>query len=122
MKPKTLKITYWTVTILFSLLMLFSAVVELMQTKQANESLVHLGYPTYVNLILGVAKLAGIIAIIQWKFPTVKEWAYAGFTIDFLGAAASLFLSGDGIMVLSTLPFFLLLFISYLFQKTYPAP
>lgn len=118
MKPKTIKIIYWIVTVLFSLFMLFSGVTELMQTKQSVEIMKHLGYPAYVNTIIGVAKILGAIAILQWKFRTVKEWAYAGFTIDFIGAGASMYLAGDGIlMALSPLIFLAVMFISYYLWK-----
>ena len=118
MKPKTIKIFYWAVTILLSLAMLFSGVVEVMRTEQANEVMKHLGYPVYVNTIIGVAKILGVIAILQWKFKTIKEWAYAGFTIDFIGAAASIYFAGDGILkALSTIPFFAVMFISYFLWK-----
>ena len=118
MKQKTIKIIYWAVTILFSLGMLFSGFSEVMQTEQAKEVMKHLGYPIYVNMIIGVAKILGVIALIQWKFRTIKEWAYAGFTIDFIGAAASMYLAGDGIlMALSVMPFLVVMFISYFLWK-----
>ena len=118
MKPKTIKIIYWIFTILFCLGMLFSGVSELMQNPQAVEVIKHLGYPVYLNIILGIAKILGVLAILQWKFKTVKEWAYAGFTIDFLGASASLYFAGDGIlMALSTIPFFVVMFVSYFLWK-----
>ena len=118
MKPKTIKIIYWVVTALFSLFMLFSGVTELMQTTQSVEIMKHLGYPTYVNTIIGTAKILGAIAILQWKFRTVKEWAYAGFTIDFIGAGASIYFAGDGIlMALSPLIFLAVMSISYFLWK-----
>ena len=118
MKPKTIKIIYWIVTILFSLAMLFSGVSEIMQTEQGKEVMKHLEYPVYVNTIIGVAKILGVIALLQWKFKTIKEWAYAGFTIDFIGATASLYFAGDGIlMALTTIPFFAVMFISYYLWK-----
>ena len=118
MKPKTIKIIYWIVTILFSLFMLFSGVSEIIQTEQAKEIMKHLGYPIYVNTIIGVAKILGALALLQWKFQTIKEWAYAGFTIDFIGASASMFFAGDGIlMALSTIPFLVVMFISYFLCK-----
>ena len=118
MKPKTIRIIYWAFTILFCLGMLFSGVSELMQTPQSVEVLKHLGYPAYLNIILGIAKVLGVLAILQWQFKTLKEWAYAGFTIDFLGASASLYFAGGGIlMALSTIPFFIVMFASYYFWK-----
>ncbi len=118
MKPKTIKIVYWVITVLFILFMLFGAVSELMQTEQSKEIIKHLGYPVYLNTILGVAKILGGIAILQWTFKAVKEWAYAGYTIDITGAAASFYFSGDGIgTVLFTLAFMIPLFISYFLWK-----
>jgi len=118
MKPKTIKIVYWIVTVLFSLFMVFSGVLEILQTEQAKEVMKHLGYPIYVNTIIGVAKILGAIAILQWKFHIVKEWAYAGFTIDFIGAGASLYFAGDGILKsLSVIPFLAVMFTSYFLWK-----
>jgi len=118
MKPKTIKILYWSVTVLFCLGMLFSGISEVMQIESAKEVIVHLGYPIYVNTVIGTAKILGVIALLQWKFKTIKEWAYAGFTIDFIGAAASMYFAGDGIlMALSVLPFFVVMFLSYFLWK-----
>ena len=118
MKPKTIKVIYWIVTLLFSLFMLFSGVSEIIQTEQAKEIMKHLGYPIYVNTIIGVAKILGALAILQWKFKTLKEWAYAGFTIEFIGAGASFYFAGDGVlMALSPVIFIAVMFISYFLWK-----
>ena len=74
--------------------MLFSGISELIGNEQGNELLISLGYPLYVNIIIGVAKVLGAIAILQIKYKTIKEWAYAGFTFDILGASASFALNG----------------------------
>ena len=118
MKPKTIRTIYWVITILFSLFMLFSGISEVIQTEQAKEIMKHLGYPIYVNIIIGVAKILGALAILQRKFRTLKEWAYAGFTIDFIGAGASMYFAGDGILTaLSPLVFLAVMFISYFLWK-----
>ena len=118
MKPKTIKIIYWIVTILFSLFMLYSGFSEIMQIEQAKEIMKHLGYPIYVNTIIGTAKILGAIAILQWKFRTIKEWAYAGFTIDLIGAGASMYFAGDGILLaLSPFAFLAVMLISYFLWK-----
>ena len=118
MKPKTIKIIYWAITMLFSLFMLFSGISEAMQNEQANQVMKHLGYPVYANTIIGVAKILGALAILQWKFRTLKEWAYSGFTIDFIGAGASFYFAGDGIlMVLSPFIFLAVMFLSYFLWK-----
>ena len=120
MKQKTIKIIYWIVTSLFCLLMLFSGISELMQTQQGNDLLISLGYPLYLNFILGVAKVLGVIALIQPKFRTIKEWAYAGFTFDILGASASFALNGSSLGdSLFPLIILVVMFISYsLWKKT----
>jgi len=48
--------------------------------------------------ILGIAKLLGGIAILYGRFPTLKEWAYAGYTFNLLGASASHAFSGDPLL------------------------
>ena len=118
MKPKTIKIIYWTVTILFCLANLFSGIAELFPNQQAFDAMTHLGYPAYLLTILGIAKILGSIAIVQTKFKTIKEWAYAGFSIDFIGAAASMYFSGDNpIMMLLPVVFFAVMFTSYYLWK-----
>lgn len=54
-----------------------------------------LGYPEYLMTILGVAKISGVIALLIPGLPLLKEWAYAGFTFDILGASASHAFVGD---------------------------
>jgi len=36
--------------------------------------------------IMGFANILGGIAILTGRLPRMKEWAYAGFAFDFLGA------------------------------------
>jgi hypothetical protein len=45
--------------------------------------------------ILAVAKLLGIVAILYGCPTVLKEWAYAGFTFDVVGAFSSHLASGD---------------------------
>src|SRR3989344_8893678 len=120
MKQKTIKILYWVFTILFSIFMLYFGGSQLAQIPQSVELMQNLGYPIYVNTILGIAKILGVLALLQWKFKTIKEWAYAGFTFDILGAAASIYFAEGGILAaLSTLIFLAAMFISYfLWKKT----
>ena len=99
MSTKSLRITYWSVTLLFALLQAWSAVQYLIEAPAMTASITGLGYPVYFMKILGVAKLLGIAAILYGGFPTLKEWAYAGLTFDTLGVVASHLGSGDGIAV-----------------------
>ncbi len=46
-----------------------------------------IGYPYNVLKLLAVLKILGSIALLVPGFPRLKEWAYAGFTFDLIGAA-----------------------------------
>lgn len=96
------KIGYWVVTALFLLPMAGSAVPELFVGGPAStaSTIVHLGYPLYLLRILGCAKLLGALAILSNRSARLKEWAYAGYTFDVLGATASHLIVGDGAFAL----------------------
>ncbi len=91
MKPKTVKIAYWIVTLVFCLANLGSGIAELFPNQQGLDIMKLLGYHVYFLIILGIAKILGALAIIQTKFRTIKEWAYAGFTIDYISASSSFY-------------------------------
>lgn len=83
------KIIYWTATIL---IFLFEGVLPALtgQSEMAKEGIRHLGYPEYFGLMLVVFKVVGAIVLIVPKIPKrIKEWAYAGFGIDFICASVS---------------------------------
>lgn len=83
------QIIFWTSTIIIALLEgLMPALTS--QTELAKEGIRHLGYPEYFGNALVVFKVIGVLAIVIPKVPArIKEWAYAGFTFDFLFAAIS---------------------------------
>jgi len=91
---KKIRITYWIITILFVALMLVATIPDLMALPAAKDYMVKLGYPAYLTVFLGVAKLLGIIAILVPGFPRLKEWAYAGLAFDLIGATYSEIASG----------------------------
>ncbi|HTM99403.1 MAG TPA: DoxX family protein [Pedobacter sp.] len=92
---KTNKIIYWIATVWLALGMLSTGIVQLIQLKEEVDMMTHLGYPLYFLTILGLWKIAGVIAILLPKFPLVKEWAYAGFFIAMSGAIISHLVAGD---------------------------
>jgi len=95
-KASRLSITYWTVTLLFAALMLADGIAGLSQVEDGKKAMAMLGYPAYIMTILGAAKVLGTVALVQTRFVTLKEWAYAGFAFSFVGASASWLLSGHG--------------------------
>lgn len=87
---KKLKIIYWIFTAPFMAFMLFSAIPDIMVTKEAHEFMTALGYNDTVTRFLGIAKTLGCIAIVVPGFPRLKEWAYAGLFFDLLGACVTM--------------------------------
>lgn len=87
---KKQKVLFWvTTTIIF----LFEGVMPALtsHTDMAKEGIRHLGYPDYFGPMLAAFKVLGALALIIPAVPKrVKEWAYAGFGIDFLAALISL--------------------------------
>ncbi len=110
---------HWIFTGLFALALLGSGLAYLAGAPFIREALEHLGYPPYLRFILGTAKVLGVAALLQPRWPVLREWAYAGFTINMIGAAASHAFSGDPLLRIA-LPLGLLgvLSISYLLRRS----
>lgn len=118
MRPKTTKILYWSVLGIFCLANLFSGFAELFPNQQTLDLMKLLGYPVYFLTILGLGKVLGSVILIQTKFKTIKEWAYAGFSIDYISASASyFFVNRDPIGIFVPLVFLAVLFVSYFLWK-----
>jgi len=86
---KKIKIIYWASTILFVLFMGSTAIPDVLSTTEAVAFMTQLGYPLYFVPFIGVLKLLGCIALLVPGFRRVKEWAYAGFAFDLIGAIYS---------------------------------
>src|SRR5689334_200053 len=82
-------IIFWISTGLFCAMMLTSAIPNLLSDPAWLAIFEQLGYPKYLLPFLGVAKLLGIIALLVPGFKRIKEWAYAGFFFDLVGATYS---------------------------------
>ena len=94
---KRTKIAYWIFTILLIALMLISAVTSFFKNPEGVAMMQHLGYPYSVLLLLSIAKILGVIAILVPGYPRLKEWAYAGFTFDLIGAVFAGLAAGDAV-------------------------
>ncbi len=92
MKRDTL---YWIVTGIFCTVFLFGGVSHLLRSEAMAQSMTGLGYPLYVMTILGTAKVLGAMALLVPGWAILKEWAYAGFAFDLIGATASHSFVGD---------------------------
>src|SRR4051812_36556553 len=92
---KNLNLSYWIPTALFSLALGLSGFGALTHQAPMVAGYTHLGYPVYFMTILGAAKLLGVATLLAPGLPRLKEWAYAGFTINLASAALSHLASGD---------------------------
>jgi uncharacterized membrane protein YphA (DoxX/SURF4 family) len=96
---KLKKIFFWVTTALLCFELLYGVLWDfnVLNKGYVYEMLKHLGYPMYIAIILGVAKLVACLVILLPGFPLQKEWAYTGVVILFVGAFASHQFSGDSL-------------------------
>jgi uncharacterized membrane protein len=91
------RVAYWATTGYVALAMFIGGLSEVLDASMGIEFssigiatvVAVLGYPLYFVYITGIAKMLGAIAIIVPHFPRLKEWAYAGLTINMTGALLS---------------------------------
>jgi hypothetical protein len=84
---KKLKIAYGGVLGLFTIGILGSSVPSLLKQPYAVEHFCGvLKMPEYLLVFTGVTKLLGLVALYLQAFPRLKEWAFAGFAYDLIGA------------------------------------
>ncbi len=100
---KKYKIIFWVTT---GIIFLFEGVMVAFtsQSEMSVEGITSLGYPVYFGTMLAVFKVVGTLVLIIPQVPRrIKEWAYAGFMIDFIAAFVSLVVVG-GFTTTSILP------------------
>ncbi len=111
---KSTKITFWITTgIIFLMEGVMPAV--FFHSEASRQGISHLQYPMYFGDALAVFKVLGALALILPAVPArIKEWAYAGFTFNFLFASISHFaIDGADFQGFFPLIFIGILFISY---------
>jgi len=117
------KIIYWTATIV---LFLMEGVMPAFtsQTELAKRGISHLGYPAYFGNALVVFKVLGALSLAIPQVPKrLKEFAYAGFTFNFLFASISHFaVDGIGFQSFFPLIFLVILWISYTYYNKVYSP
>jgi hypothetical protein len=95
MKNKKL---FTSLKVTFSLFMLFSAMGELTLNETVVHSMEIIQMPVYLLYLLGVLKISGVIALWYSPYKWIKEWAFAGFTFDFIGAIIGFIATGNLVM------------------------
>ena len=112
---KKINIIYWITT---GFLFLFEGVMPAFtsQSELAKQGIAALGYPGYFGPMLAIFKVLGSLTLILPMIKgRLKEWAYAGFTFNFISAAISnAVVYGFGFAPLLPLIAFVILVISYI--------
>lgn len=88
-------ISYWIVSALMASFMVMSAIPDVTRSEVAVTAFTHLGYPVYLLRFIGIAKIAGVAAVLLSSSRRVREWAYAGLVFDLTGALYSHLSVGD---------------------------
>lgn len=109
--------TYWILTALFAVLMTMTGLGDLTGAEVVLRDLEQLGYPAHLALFLGIAKLLGVAALLAPGLPRLKEWAYAGYAFDLIGAIYSALILGivdsDVAMATGSLVLLIAAYVSY---------
>lgn len=93
---KSIRITHLITKGLLSIMMTMSAGMYLFKNADINAVFESLGFPSYIVIPLALLKIAGILTIWFAKDRSLKEWAYAGFTFNFILAASAHIAAQDG--------------------------
>lgn len=114
---KAKKIIYWVTTGIITAMMLFSAF-GYFTNPDMKAAFVHLGFPSYFRIELGILKVLGALALILPMVPEkIKSIAYFGFALTFISAFIAHLASGDPISVaIMPIVFLVILVISYIFS------
>jgi hypothetical protein len=118
MNPKTIRVTYWTLNIIFCLFHVMDAGGGLAKAKAGVDAMNAMGYPIYLMVFLAVLKLLGVVALLQNQYKTIKEWAFAGFSFTLIGATVSHICVNDPVLfIIMPVVFLALLFALYYFWR-----
>lgn len=92
------KLSYWIPVGLLAVMMLVSGIANVTHQARPVEAALHLGYPVYLLIELGVWKLlAAVTFVFGSRWPHLTEWAFAGVFFDLSGAVVAHLASGDGV-------------------------
>jgi hypothetical protein len=96
MNRKTNNIIFWIATIF---IVISEGIIPALtfRTQLARDGISHLGYPDYFGVMIVGFRILGVFALILPQVSIrIKEWAYAGFAIEFISASIS-YIAVDGL-------------------------
>ncbi|HEV2478115.1 MAG TPA: DoxX family protein [Puia sp.] len=98
-RSKARSITYWVFTGYLAFESVFSATWDFNWLNKgfATGIMHHLGYPPYFQVIKGIGTLLAAPVFVLPGLPVLKEWAYFGTFLIYIGAIASHLAMGDGV-------------------------
>src|SRR5262249_13459204 len=94
-------IVFWVATALVAAEFALGGVWDLLRIPYVSTIMVHLGYPSYFALFMGLWKVPGSVGVLLPGLPRLKEWVYAGMVYEMTGAVFSHAAVGDGVVELS---------------------
>ncbi len=111
------KIIFWATTAIVAGMMLFSSFLYL-SSEELKAAFVHLGFPDYFRIELGLAKIIGALLLLIPAIPPIlRLFAYFGFGLTFISAIIAHLASGDPVSVaVGPFVFLALLAVSYTYR------
>jgi hypothetical protein len=114
---KKINIIYWIATVLIMLFLLSSVIGSFTNNPKGAAIMAQLGYKPYIIKALAIAKAVGIIVLLIPGWPRLKEWVYAGFAYDLIGATFSMIAVGMAAKNWAIMPvFIIILAVSYIYH------
>ncbi|GAA3230086.1 DoxX family protein [Nonomuraea helvata] len=80
---------YWLATAAVAAELAVGGIWDIARIPYVRDLVSHLGYPSYLLVLLGTWKVLGAIALLAPRRALVKEWAYAGAFFTYTGAIVS---------------------------------
>ncbi|CAM4138790.1 DoxX family protein [Zobellia nedashkovskayae] len=80
---KTTQLYYRIALTLFSLAIIYAVANSFFNYEAVVTKFAELGYPLYLIFVLGAAQLLGLTILIFNKSNWLREWAFAGFFLNF---------------------------------------
>ena len=83
------RVIYWFFLALTLLFLVYFGIQDLQRTPDVTSAIQHLGYPWYFSYLLGAGKLLAAAVLAYPKTRLLREWAYAGITIELISSFVS---------------------------------
>ena len=109
-------IIYWVATLWLALGMFSTGLVQLLQEPTTIEVMTGMGYPASFLIMLGFAKILGVLVLLAPRMPLIKEWVYAGFMFITVGAGYAYIAVGNFNDLYHLGLFFVLITVSWYFR------